>query len=596
MCILRVLVILALGVGLVAQLTATAQAEVRVALVIGNGAYQNVTHLTNPTNDAKLIADTLQQDGFRVTLVDDVDRDGLAKALRTFGHQANNADWAVIYYAGHGIEMGGMNYLVPVDAKLETDQDVGLEALPLDQVLKAVEGAHALKLVILDACRNNPFASLGRSVGRGLARVGAPSTLVAYSAGEGAIALDGDGADSPYAVALAKRLAEPGVEISKMFRLVRDDVQDATGKNQDPFTYGDLPGQDFYFRLTSPTENVAAPAAGESTTFADYQATAAVGTAAAWNLFLKKHGSEDNLYVGLAKENLIKLTAKSAEPPAAPEAHVVPVEPKTEPAKLGPPVPPAPAAAETQTAKLEPVAPAAATSRSAEPISISLSGIPLYAVFSPDGSRLATAKKGDGTAEIWDTAAGGLLTTLKDGDGGEISSIAFSPDGRRILTAQHRTAKLWDVSSGRRLTVLTGHSDTVMSAAFSPDGSRVLTASLDNTAKQWDAASGRLLMTLQGHTHELLFAAYSPDGGRIVTTSADKTAKLWDAASGQLLTTLIEHPSFVLGAAFSPDGKQVATWGPPDAFIVWDVASGRLLTELPLLRYNGSRGAAPFFE
>src|SRR5579871_2194192 len=168
MGILRVLAAAVVGIVAGMHMVAAAQAERRVALIIGNGAHQNVTHLTNPANDAKLIAAALQEDGFRVTHVDDLDRDSLAKALRAFGHDADGADWAVIYYAGHGIEMGGTNYLIPVDARLETDRDVGLEAVPLDQVMSAIEGARSLRLVILDACRNNPFAAtIKRTAGVG---------------------------------------------------------------------------------------------------------------------------------------------------------------------------------------------------------------------------------------------------------------------------------------------------------------------------------------------------------------------------------------------------------------------------------------------
>jgi tetratricopeptide (TPR) repeat protein len=229
----------------------------RVALVVGNSAYQNVAQLTNPTNDAKLIADALKQDGFDVTLAANLDHDGLIKALRTFATEADSADWAVVYFAGHGIEMAGTNYLIPVDAKLLTDRDVDFEAVPIGQVMSAIDGARVLRMLILDACRNNPFAATlkrtageGRDVGRGLARIEpARGTEVVYSAKEGTIAADGDGADSPFATALAQHLTDPGVEVDKLFRLVRDDVLDATGNRQEPFVYGSLPGrQDFYFR------------------------------------------------------------------------------------------------------------------------------------------------------------------------------------------------------------------------------------------------------------------------------------------------------------------------------------------------------------
>jgi tetratricopeptide (TPR) repeat protein len=241
----------------VAPAPVTQAAGNRVALVIGNSAYRNVPSLNNPVNDASLIASALKADGFDITVADNLDRQGLVDALKAFAAKADNADWAVVYFAGHGIEMGGTNYLIPVDAKLLTDRDVELEAVPSSQVMHAIDGAHQLRVVILDACRDNPFAETirrttggGRDIGRGLARIEpARGTLVLYSAKEGTIAADGDGTDSPFATALAKHLTEPGIEVDKMFRLVIDDVFDATGNKQEPFMYGSLPGrQDFYFR------------------------------------------------------------------------------------------------------------------------------------------------------------------------------------------------------------------------------------------------------------------------------------------------------------------------------------------------------------
>jgi uncharacterized caspase-like protein len=160
----------------------------------------------------------------------------------------------VIYYAGHGIEMGGRNYLIPVDARLQTDRDVEFEAVPLDQVLSSTEGARKLRLILLDACRENPFARqmrrtvAARAIGRGLARIEPDGgTLVAYAAKDGEVALDGEGQNSPFVTALIRHIATPGVEINKLFRLVRDDVLAATGRKQEPFVYGSLPGEDFYF-------------------------------------------------------------------------------------------------------------------------------------------------------------------------------------------------------------------------------------------------------------------------------------------------------------------------------------------------------------
>jgi hypothetical protein len=206
------------------------------------------------------IAAALRTDGFAVSVAVDLDHQGLITALRTFANEADNADWAVVYFAGHGIEIGGVNYLIPVDAKLATDGDVDLEATPIRQVMSAIDGARVLRLLIMDACRDNPFAVTmrrtgeARDVGRGRTSiVPARGTVVFYSAKDGTIAADGDGPDSPFAMALAKHLTDPGVEIDKVFRLVADDVLDATGNRQEPFVYGSLTArEDFYFRPHTP--------------------------------------------------------------------------------------------------------------------------------------------------------------------------------------------------------------------------------------------------------------------------------------------------------------------------------------------------------
>ena len=240
---------------LVQSLLTPALAESRIALVIGNSKYLHVPQLSNPANDTKIVAASLRQVGFTtVTVLQDLDQNTLKSSLQKFAVAARAADVALIYYAGHGMEMGGSNYLVPVDAVLQTDLDVQYETIPLDLVLASVEGAKRLKLVVLDACRNNPFVPQMRSIGsqraltRGLARVEpAGDTLLVYAAKAGTTAADGTGTNSPFAEALASNIVEPGLEIGKLFRKVRDDVMAATGNQQEPFQYGSLSAQDFYF-------------------------------------------------------------------------------------------------------------------------------------------------------------------------------------------------------------------------------------------------------------------------------------------------------------------------------------------------------------
>jgi uncharacterized caspase-like protein len=203
------------------------------------------------------VAKALRAVGFtEVRELYDGDLTSFGKALKEFGDLAAAADWAVIYYAGHGMEVGGINYLIPIDAKLELQSHVEDEAMPLSRLLSKVSAAGKMQLVILDACRNNPFVGKMRTGGRstraiasGLASIEPESgVLVAYSARDGTTALDGTGANSPFAAALVKYLTEPGLEIGLLFRKVRDAVYTVTAKQQEPFTYGSLPAQPFYFK------------------------------------------------------------------------------------------------------------------------------------------------------------------------------------------------------------------------------------------------------------------------------------------------------------------------------------------------------------
>ncbi len=228
----------------------------RIALIIGNSTYAGVPALKNPPTDARAIADTLTGLGFeKVTLKLDMDRQATWAALAEFADDAARADWAVVYYAGHGIELDGQNYLIPVDAKLDSDRRVLFETVPLDHVVEATAGARKFRLVILDACRNNPFlqtmtrVASTRSIGRGLSRVEPQGgVLVAYAAKAGEVALDGDTGNSPFVVALIEQLRQPGVEVGFLFRKVRDSVLDLTNGTQEPYTYGSLPGrEELYF-------------------------------------------------------------------------------------------------------------------------------------------------------------------------------------------------------------------------------------------------------------------------------------------------------------------------------------------------------------
>jgi tetratricopeptide (TPR) repeat protein len=227
----------------------------RVALVIGMSAYASHATLPNAKRDAHAVAGSLKDTGFQKVIERyDLKKGELESALKDFSHEAASANWAVIYYAGHGIEIGGTNYLIPIDATLASDRDVSFDAVPLDHVMLSVEGAKKLHLVLLDACRENPFAgTMQRTrsiVSRGLASIEPEAgTMVFYAAAAGEVAMDGTGDHSPFAQGLINNFKKPKVEIRKLVDLIRDDVMKATDRHQRPFHYGTLPGdEDFYFR------------------------------------------------------------------------------------------------------------------------------------------------------------------------------------------------------------------------------------------------------------------------------------------------------------------------------------------------------------
>jgi uncharacterized caspase-like protein len=301
-------------------------AEKRVALVLGNSAYQNVARLPNPVNDGTVIAATLKNAGFDVVEErHDLPAAETRRALRDFADRARDADIAVVYYAGHGIEVDGTNYLIPVDAKLERDTDVYDEAFSLDRILLAIEPAKQLRLVILDACRDNPFAKTmkrtvaSRAIGQGLAKVEptSPNMLIAYSAKAGSTALDGDAKNSPFTIALAKHLTTPGLDVRRAFGFVRDDVLKTTSYRQEPFVYGSLGGEDVPL---VPVKATASPANPQADIRRDYELAQQIGNKAALNAFLAQY--QDGFYAELARSQLAKIAAEEARVVATEKARL----------------------------------------------------------------------------------------------------------------------------------------------------------------------------------------------------------------------------------------------------------------------------------
>ena len=288
-----------------------ALADKRVALVIGISKYQQVPPLPNPTRDADAIGALFKKAGFDVVENErDLGIADLRRVIREFSLKAHDADMAVVYYAGHGIEVDGSNYLVAADAKLSNDFDVEDETVSLDRVLKALDPAKRLRLIILDACRENPFSKsmkrtiASRSIGRGLARIEPTSsnTLVAFAAKAGAVADDGDGENGHYFVqALVKYIAEPGLDLRLALGRVRDEVLQKTGNRQEPFVYGSLGGD------TVALVPQAKAVETETDASIDYELAAQIGTKEVWDSFITHHPT--GFYANLARAQINKLSA-----------------------------------------------------------------------------------------------------------------------------------------------------------------------------------------------------------------------------------------------------------------------------------------------
>jgi hypothetical protein len=308
--------------------------ERRVALLIGNSEYEHVSRLENPANDAEDLGNALKRLGFEVTSGLDMEYRDMRLALRDFSDKAADAEMALIYFAGHGIEIDKVNYLIPVNAELESDRDIDFEAIRLDTVIGSLDDAKGVRIVLLDACRNNPFVAgmqrttATRSIGRGLSRIDPGGVLVGYAARGGTIALDGDGRNSPYAQAILANIEEPGLEVGKLFRRVRDMVLEQTDGLQEPFTYGSLPGDDIF--LVPPVEIAAAaspapvtPSSNLDAMLEDFAQAEEHDTLTRWSGFVSQYGDmEENRLVQIAlrrqaelQKEKERLARSAARPP-----------------------------------------------------------------------------------------------------------------------------------------------------------------------------------------------------------------------------------------------------------------------------------------
>src|SRR5262245_19921301 len=523
---------------------ASASAQKRVALVIGNGTYTKVARLDNPKNDAAAMEAMFKAAAFTsVVRLEDLGVAAMKRVLRDFSDTAQDADIAAVFYAGHGIEVAGVNYLIPIDAVLERDIDVQDEAVSLDRINQVLEPVKRLRLIILDACRDNPFArSMRRTIATRSVRSGygeiderslPPNTLIAYAQRAGFTAEDGVGSsNSPYTTALIKHLPTPGLDIELAPRRVRDEVLRATKNKQEPFKYGSLGGAEI--ALIAKLAEAELPKKIEPT------ASSPLGRAAAeWNTlrtktdigeleaFAKRH--QGTYFADLARARIDELK-KQQVAMAKPETAQQTKRPEAVGQKT--------ALVETPAPKVLSPTPSggARPGQSTSPTSTALvfqghSDTVLCVAFSPDGMTVASGST-DTTVRFIDplnaNAKGAPITDHIS----PVTAVRFSPDGEMLATAgsggDERTVRLWNVGDRGVIGRLTGHLGSVTDVVFSPDGTMLATASADATVRLWSLSSRRQIASLSGHGGPVRAVTFSPDGKLLASAGADGTARLWD--------------------------------------------------------------------
>jgi dipeptidyl aminopeptidase/acylaminoacyl peptidase len=551
-----------------------AYAAKKVALVIGNSAYQKASALPNPKNDAAAVGALLKSAGFAVVVIrNDLDQKAFTRVLRDFTEHARNADMAVIFYAGHGIEVGGSNYLIPTDATIERDIDVQDETISLERLSSTIEKAKRLRLIILDACRDNPFAEKMRNVvatrsfvSRGLAKVEPPAdTLIAFAAKAGSVAADGSEGNSPFTKALLKHLVTPGLDIRLALGKIRDEVFETTNEKQEPFVYGSLGGATVALvdpPKTEPPVKQAEPVLPPSPQRP--VESLAVEAARAWPLiadskncrhleaFIKRF--DTTFHADLARDRLEELNNCKRIATPAPQP-----SPKPQPA------PPPQRAEEPQPQKQPEKKPGPIASVEPQP--------------KPDQPKelapsIPALCRPDRQISVGPAVGGPLLQVRVQPNlsaAKEFRAIAFSRDGTRFATAgDDRIVRLWDATSFQMIRELRGHGAEVYSVDFSADSKVLASTGFDGTVRLWDVRSGESLHVFRtesarGAVRQFGVAFYpGSDSGYVDSVGADGQVWIWDVQHKRLNRKRASHAdssdTVIRSISFSPkaDGEFLA--------------------------------------
>jgi WD40 repeat protein len=531
---------------------ASAQAALdRVALVIGNGSYRHAAKLANPTNDSSDIAQVLRGIGFDVVQGNDLDKRAMEDKVREFSRKLDGAKVALFFYAGHGMQVAGKNYLLPIDAKLERPGDLDFETIDISLVMSQMEGEKRVNLVFLDACRDNPLArsfaprlgTRSAAVGRGLASIqSAVGTLIAFATQPEAVALDGSGRNSPFTAALLKHMAEPGIDISVMMRRVRNDVLAATAERQVPWDHSSLTDEVILVPGAGPRVAALPPPISPSATSAA-ETQPLLLNHAGW-VFEVAFSPDGRIIATAGRDTTIKLwDANSGALLRTLHGH---------------------------SERINQVA------------------------FSRNGDYLASA--GNDGVKLWQAASGAMLHTLSSGGA---SKVSFTPDGAHIAISQDLQIKTYEVNSAKLQRSYPGLTTVQGAFAVSPDGRNIALVANDpsgSAIRIIDTISGRVVRSIAlgaGVVPNLL--TYSADG-RLIATEHGERINLWEAGTGKLIRTLEGHAKErqILGLALSPDARWLASGGCDATIRIWDTESGRVVRTLRDLSNNGCVNSVAF--
>ncbi|MDP3702481.1 MAG: caspase family protein [Hylemonella sp.] len=517
----------------------------RVALVIGNASYAD-SPLKNPVNDARAMAKSLREMGFEVITRENANLQQMDNAVREFGRRLEQAHVGLFYFAGHGIQIKGRNFLIPVGADFQHEDEVPYRSMDAGQVLDKMDSAKTrVNLVILDACRNNPFHRNFRARRQGLAEMEAPAgTLIGFATAPGAVALDGEGSHGVYTQHLLKQMSERGLPVEQVFKRVRVGVSAETGERQIPWESSSL-REEFQFRQEAVmTARPPVPVNEVALELAFWDAIKSSKRADDYAAYLEQFPK--GRFVALARNRMrdFQPVADVRPLPATQQVAAVPA-----PAAVAPQQ----AAAGAQAAFL-----VAGTDHTA-------------LAFSGNDQWLAIVRR-DGWLLLREVASGKPTADYKLE--GTLSSVRFAPDSATIAVGTETgEMRLIDRVSGRELWRRLPHSGKVLSLVFSPDGRYLLSAAANGEVELTSVANGKSVQSLRNDGMPLADAQYSPDGRYVAVVLGEgrsHVVKVVEVGSGREMLTVA-----AAAASFSVNGRHLLVAAGGHTPTLFDVASGR---------------------